>query len=179
MKKPEMSVETVKDNSKNFLRQVDMLTEFECFVGVPSEGNRREDSKEFGNAAIGYINEHGSPANNIPARPHLSPGVASVQDTIAKILGKVAVESISSNDTMLAKRGLSEAGIVAVGAVKQYIVNSSHFTPLAPATIAARESFTKRHNTAMRESPLIFTGSYVRSITYVIRKKGETKNARS
>ncbi len=66
------------DNAQSILDALKSLTKKDVLVGIPAEDSDRDDVP-FGNAGIGYINEYGSPAQNIPPRPHLVPGVKSVK----------------------------------------------------------------------------------------------------
>lgn len=70
-------VTTRVDNAQAILDALKSLTKKDVLVGIPAEDSDRDDVS-FGNAGIGYINEYGSPAQNIPPRPHLVPGVKSV-----------------------------------------------------------------------------------------------------
>jgi hypothetical protein len=60
----------------------------QVMVGIPSKtAERQPDPEEPGpmnNATIGYIMENGSPAANIPERPHLKPGIRDVKDEIVE-----------------------------------------------------------------------------------------------
>lgn len=67
-------VTTRVDNAKAILDALRSLTKKDVLVGIPSEDSGRDDVP-FGNAGIGYLNEYGSPEQNIPPRPHLVPGV--------------------------------------------------------------------------------------------------------
>ena len=71
----------------------------------------------IGNAQIGYINEYGSPAQNIPPRPHLQPGVKSVHaETTAKM--KAAAQAVFDGRTGAATAALESAGTIASGRLK-------------------------------------------------------------
>ncbi|HCA7460069.1 TPA: hypothetical protein MX372_004907, partial [Enterobacter roggenkampii] len=70
-------VTTRVDNAQAILDALKSISKKEVLVGIPEEDSEREDVP-FGNAGIGYVNEYGSPAQNIPPRPHLIPGVKSV-----------------------------------------------------------------------------------------------------
>lgn len=72
-------VTTRVDNAKAILDALRSLTKKDVLVGIPSEDSGRDDVP-FGNAGIGYLNEYGSPEQNIPPRPHLVPGVKSAEE---------------------------------------------------------------------------------------------------
>ena len=65
-------------------------------------------------------------------------------------------------------RGLTAAGQIAADAVRSQIVRQVGFAPLAPSTLRARAAAGFKGTKA-----LIVTGELMRSITHVIRKKGE------
>ena len=151
------------DNVQSILDALKALTKKDVLVGIPEAEDAR-DNGDFGNAAIGYINENGSPAQNIPARPHLKPGVTSVQDQTLMHL-KAAAQKAMEGDEAGALTSLDRAGTVAANGVKRYMTITG-FTPLADATVAARQ---RRGRTGIK--PLIDTGEYRRAITHVVRDK--------
>ncbi|WP_429498952.1 hypothetical protein ACQUFY_08495 [Robbsia andropogonis] len=143
------------------LEQIGELTKRQVLVGIPDGAPSRQDTPQS-NAQIGYLQETGSPANNIPARPFLVPGVADVQEQVAEILQGGVKEALSGRAALPRMHG---AGMVAQGAVRRKITNGP-FQDLAPATIAARQA---RGRTGTK--PLIDTGQLRNSITYVVREK--------
>ncbi|BCU90714.1 Uncharacterised protein [Yersinia pseudotuberculosis] len=154
------------DKANDVLAALKAIGRKDVLIGIPEEKSEREDIP-FGNAGIGYINEYGSPAQNIPARPHLQPGVRSVQDETTQKL-KQAAQAVFAGNTAAADRALNQAGAIAMNAVKRYII-VGNLTPLAPATLYARKhrKYAKRKG----ENPLIDTGKYREIITYIVRDK--------
>jgi len=151
------------DSAQSILDALKTLANKDVLVGIPESKDERDDG-DIGNAAIGYINENGSPAQNIPPRPHLQPGVRSVEQDFMPHL-KSAARKALEGDTEGAVTSLDRAGTVAANGVKRYITITG-FTPLADATIANR---LRRGRTGNK--PLIDTGEYRRSITHVVRDK--------
>lgn len=151
------------DNAAAVLASLKAIASKDVLVGIPEEKSERDDVP-FGNAGIGYINENGSPAQNIPARPHLVPGVRSVDEQTLPHL-RAAAQAAMSGNTASAEMGLNRAGALAANGVKRYMTITG-FTPLADRTINARLS---RGRTG--DKPLIDTGQYRRAITYVVRDK--------
>jgi hypothetical protein len=151
------------DNAQSILDALKTLANKDVLVGIPQSKDERDDG-DIGNAAIGYINENGSPAQNIPPRPHLKPGVRSVEQDFMPHL-KAAARKALEGDAEGAVTSLDSAGTVAANGVKRYITITG-FTPLADATIANR---LRRGRTGNK--PLIDTGEYRRSITHVVRDK--------
>lgn len=114
------------------------------------------------NATIGYIMENGSPAANIPERPHLIPGVQEAREDIADQLEGGARAILEGRETD-ANRVLHRVGLVAQNAVRRKI-DEGPFDPLSPVTLSKRR---KRGRTGTK--PLIDTAQYRNAITYVVR----------
>lgn len=151
------------DTAQSILDALKTLANKDVLVGIPESKDERDDG-DIGNAAIGYINENGSPAQNIPPRPHLKPGVKSVEQDFMPHLKAAAQKALEGNAEG-AVMSLDRAGTVAANGVKRYITITG-FTPLADATIANR---LRRGRTGNK--PLIDTGEYRRSITHIVRDK--------
>ena len=162
-------VTTTKDELEKITKMVKALGRRQVLVGVPSSTTRRDpepgEPADINNATIGYLMENGSPANNIPARPHLVPGVENVLDKVALALGQAAKLAMSGGSEEKIEANLEIAGQKARDGVKNKI-SSGPFTPLKEDMIKARK---RRGRTG--EKPLIDTTQYQNSITYVLRKK--------
>lgn len=154
----------VKDKTKQILAAVESVTKSSVYVGIPATKAERTDDAPIGNAAIGYIQEHGAPENNLPARPFLIPGVKAVRAKVAAIF-KRAGQSAIEGRTLDVERGLNAAGMVAQVAVKKVITDGIP-PPLSEGTLEKR-----RARGVTRETPLIDTGQLLNSITYVIRRR--------
>lgn len=185
-------VTTRVDNSQAILDALRSLTKKDVLVGIPSEDSEREDVP-FGNAGIGYVNEYGSPAQNIPPRPHLIPGVKSVEEQTVPQL-KAAAQAALDGNAAGEERALNRAGTLAANGVRRYMTITG-FTPLADSTVEARarrgrkgakaelarRSADGKLNAINPDSgqlisnenvrPLIDTGQYRRAITHVVRDK--------
>lgn len=158
-----------QDNMKKVLEAINGLVGKDVLVGIPDSAPERRadeagDPLPPSNAVIGYIQETGSPANNIPPRPFLVPGVANVQAAIASRLGKAASAALSG-DKEGAEVQMARAGLQAQNSVRARI-NGGVMPQLKDSTIANR---LRRGRTGT--VPLIDTGQLRNSITYVIRKK--------
>jgi hypothetical protein len=153
------------DRLKEVLESISGLVDKQVLIGIPDSAPERKDDEPLSNAAIGYIQETGSPANNLPARPFLVPGVASAQDKTLPQMQK-AVEAALDGDLPRAEKRMASAGLVAQNSVRAKI-NSGIAPQLKASTLAARR---RRGRTGT--VPLIDTGQLRNSITYVIRKKG-------
>lgn len=154
-------------------RNVTELTGGSVYVGVPADEAARDDDSPIDNAAIGYIMENGSPEANVPARPHLVPGVRAAGDEVAlrlRAAALAATDPTTSDASDEASQALHGAGLAAVNSVRALIVSKIAPT-LAESTVDARR---RRHGRKEAEegddgeTPLIDTGDYIKHITYVV-----------
>ena len=152
-------MQMITDALPDLLRRLAAVAQRDVLVGVPA-GEARDDGPS--NAEIGYQNEFGSPANNIPARPHLLPGVAAAQDKVAAKLTQAA-DAAASGRVSDAERHLHAAGLLAQNSVRRTLTTTA-YRALSERTLAERRA---RGRTGTK--PLIDTGQYRRSITYVVR----------
>lgn len=163
---------TIKtDITDQVLKALRSLTRNQCLIGVPAANADRdpepgEPKQSASNALIGYIMETGSPAQNIPARPFLVPGVESVEPEIARRYQAGALAVLDGRATDLDPTH-SAVGLIAVAAVQAKIADGP-FVPLAPRTLAARQAKGRTG-----EKPLIDTGQLRRAQNFVIRRKGQ------
>lgn len=156
------------DRLDQVMRSIRDLTKEHVLVGVPSStADRQPDADDplpINNATIGYIMETGSPAKNIPARPHLVPAVAEISDAVAERYRDGAKAALDGRGDIHKTHEI--VGLMAQNAVRRKVTEGG-FAPLAPATIANRRA---RGRTGIK--PLIDTGQYRASLTYVIRSQG-------
>lgn len=152
-------LETLHDGLPDLLRRMAAVAQRDVLVGIPA-GEQRDDGPT--NAEIGYQNEFGSPANNIPARPHLIPGVAAVQDKAVARLTQAA-SAAATGRMSDAERHLHAAGLIAQNSVRRTLTTAA-YRPLSERTLAERRA---RGRTGTK--PLIDTGQYRNAITYVVR----------
>ena len=166
----EGKVELKADNLSKIMESVQQLTKKDVLVGIPAENAKRqpdpEDPEPMSNAAIGYIMETGSPSQNIPARPHMIPAIKEQALKISQYL-QAAAKAALNGDAPGILRGLNAAGLYASTAIKKKITDGLE-PPLAASTMAARqrEGFDG-------DKPLIRTGQYRNSITYVLRDQSQ------
>ena len=139
----------------------------DVLVGVPSDKAQRkaeETNEPMNNATIAYIQDNGSAAANIPARPFMQPGIEAVKSKIAVSLQHGARGALNGEQEAVEK-GLNIAGLAAQASIRGKI-NEGIPPPLSPRTIAARKS---RGRTGVK--PLVDTGQLRNAINYVVRKK--------
>jgi hypothetical protein len=183
----------IVDHSPEVIKQIRALVDNQVLVGIPAEkGYRRATEDEpavVNNALIGYLMEFGQPEMNIPARPHLYPGVEKVKNKIAEHFKKAAVAALEGNVGSSIK-ALHAAGLIAQNSVRNEIQNGGH-KALAYSTVLARarrgragaiKEIERRKDpnggdiddAALSNAnvrPLVDTGQYRNSTTYVIRKR--------
>ncbi len=161
-----MTVEVKQDRVGAVVLAIEMLKHRAVFVGIPAEFAQRDDDAPISNAQIGYINEFGSRASNIPPRPHLVPGIRAYVPQAQLRLKKALVAACDSSLTAPppsedvrkpqpsltqiqseARRAkpldpvlkqLNAIGVEAVVSIKKQITDGLS-PPLAEATIAARK----------------------------------------
>ena len=192
-------VSVVLDNSQTFLAALEELTKNAVFVGIPSTRITREpepgQKSTPNNAVIGYVQENGDPAHNVPPRPFLMPAITDNRAEILKRMKAITVAGFSGNLPRV-KSLRVQLGLYAQRAVQQKITDGP-FLPLADATLEARvrRRFGKgaagsrkgaRLELARRAMglspgtdlarPLIDTGQLRRAITYVV---GPARNVKS
>lgn len=162
-----MTAKLVKNMLPQMIAAMNALAKNEVLVGIPSdsEKNARDDGP-ITNAQIGYINEFGAPEMNIPARPSLIPGVKSAWPEASKYMAKGAKVALSGSGDPVStiEKVLNGAGLIAQAAVVQEI-NDGLEPALAAPTLAAR-----KRNGFEGENPMIVTGNFKASITYVVKK---------
>lgn len=150
------------------------LTQDRVLVGIPSEKAFRDPEPddphpELNNAEIGYLNEFGAPEANIPARPHLVPGVAkATKEAVPKIYADAATKALDGNLSAV-KDAHGKVGFTATSSVKNLIADGID-PALADSTIAKRKARGRTGTT-----PLLDTGQYRRNIDFVIRPAGGVK----
>jgi hypothetical protein len=178
-----LNIKKVVDNSALLADALQVLADNQLLVGFTRQA-RHDVTRQVGrktvttpggeltNAAIAYIQEHGSPAHNIPPRPFLLPGVRKAQKAILAQLQRSA-RAAANGDPLGVQRGLNGAGLVAVSGIKGYIRDGVD-PPLAPRTLQIRRAHGFRGTT-----PLIQTGQLLNGVTYTLsqRRRRSVKKA--
>lgn len=117
-------------------RAVHELAGSEVLIGVPAAKDGRTDNGGFGNAAIAYTQETGSPANNIPARPFLAPGVKDIVPAAVLKLEEAAKEALRGNRDKV-RAILHGIGLDGVSAVRKRF-DDNNWQALKKTTLDAR-----------------------------------------
>lgn len=178
-----------KSNFKAVQAALKRLTRDEVLIGVPRETAPRQ-GEPVNSAQLLYIHEFGSPARNIPERPVLRPSVAAIRDGAITVL-KTAATRVLNGATGEAERALRYVGLMGQKAAQERIAEGIP-PALSDATLKARAR--RKRGTGHRidkgakaelarraagetpgmvdTTPLIDTGSMLKAITYVIRRRG-------
>lgn len=158
----------VFDNVRKVANSMRALAENQVLVGVPQEEAPRK-GEPISNAQLGYIHETGAPEANIPARPHLVPGVSESRDDWLPRLRESVKASFEGRDSAVLGN-MNGAGLIAQNAVHKKI-QANIPPPLAESTVYARQHRKKNRRKASTVTALIDTGQYLKSLIYVIRKR--------
>lgn len=178
------AAKTVIDRLPEVLKALELLVSKKVLVGIPDAKAGRRDGPAS-NAVIGYVQETGDPRRNLPARPFLVPGVASIRGDVVAGLGNAGRLALDGKPAAV-ERQLAALGLLGQNAVRKRITDGIP-PPLAASTVAGRLRRTRKGKRLLAQlrasgadlgqfgadnyTPLIATGQLRQSITYVIRTK--------
>lgn len=151
----------------------------DILVGIPAADSAVKDGNTVYLADIATINNFGSQAANIPARPFGSNLMENYGSEIKKFYTKEVGDSLKGKRPM--KQALNRIGFIASGFMKQNL-STGKWAPNAPITIfggwmsrGGKSFFVKGKKSA---KPLIDTGEMRRAITWVLKKVGGKKDVK-
>jgi hypothetical protein len=162
-----MTITIKTDNLKKMLASLHRLEKQSVLIGIPgADFGRKPDPGEapITNAEIGYKMEFGSPAEKIPPRPTLIPGITAELPKLEKRLRSAASAAVVGDDKEI-DRQLEAVGIEGQIAVKK-MINSNVPPKLSDTTIAKRLA---KGRTGTRT--LVDTAQFRESVTYIRRGK--------
>ena len=108
-----------------------------------------------------YLHSHGSMAFQIPPRPVIEPAIEANKEPICLELKKAAISTLDHKKPD-AITHLKLAGMTGQNAARAWFTDPrNHWAPNAPSTIARKGS----------DKPLIDTGDFRKSITYVLSEE--------
>lgn len=154
------------DFTDRFMKAIESFKKDAVLVGIPETENNRDNAGPIGNAALLAINNFGSPANNIPARPVMQIGIKNAQEAIAAQF-KVAAQTVLSKGPSALQTYYERAGIIASQSIKKVINDQEGIDPPAEATLKARKYITKTGFKGTKA--LVVTGQMRNAITYVVK----------
>ncbi len=169
----------MRDNTEEFKKSLKLLRGSQVLVGVPRDGardvgwdvgvgsvggttKRRKGTGKVNNATLAYVHNNGSPAQNIPARATLGPGIKDAQREISDYMEQAGKNAMNGSFDKT-EAAMMAAGIKAVVSVKKRI-RSNTPPKLSERTLAAR-----RRRGVTRTNTLVDTGQYLNAHTFVLR----------
>lgn len=161
--KPYMKV--TSDTTKNMQKAIDSMKGNMTLVGIPQNDNARQEEGPIGNAGILFINEFGSPGQNIPARPVMAIGIKNAQPALAEEFKKCAQAALTKGFQAI-DQYYERVGIIASNSIKKVINDQDGIEGPSEATLKARESRGFKGTKS-----LVVTGQLRNAITYVVRGK--------
>lgn len=161
MKKPTLTV--TSDFTDNFNAIIKKFKNDDVLVGIPADDTTRKDGDPINNATLLAINNFGSPAQNIPARPVMAIGINNAQDAIAEQF-KVCAQNVLSKGFEALRIYYERAGIIASNSIKKAINDQDGIKEPAESTLAARKARGFKGTKA-----LVVSGQMRNAITYVVR----------
>ena len=167
MSKPKLTIQ--QDNTKQIMDVIKSFRHDKVLVGIPaSDPDRTPEAGEadsgISNAALLFINEFGSPGQNIPPRTPMQTGITLAQEPIADEYKKGLQTSW--------KKGLpgldlhyERAGMIAVASVKKVINEQINMEAPKQSTLDGRKRRGFKGTKA-----LLVTGQMRNAITHVVQK---------
>ena len=153
----------IKDHSEKFKALVRTLQTKEVLVGIPADEDARNDETTLGNAAILFINNFGSPAQNIPPRPVMDIGIKRALPSIVKEFERAALVTLDGSESKL-NQSFERVGVIASQSIKATIDEQIDIDPPAQSTLIKRQAKGFQGDKA-----LVVTGQLRNSITYVVK----------
>lgn len=157
------TVKVTSDFTKQFNEIIKKFKKDTVLVGIPEDTSERKNHDGINNATLLAINNFGSPANNIPARPVMEIGIRNAQEPIAAEFAKAAKEVLTKGPAAV-DLYFNRAGMIAANSIKKAINSQEGISPPAESTMASRKARGFKGTKA-----LIVTGQMRNAITYVVK----------
>lgn len=165
---------------------IEQLASTKLMVGIPGSKTTREKGEPITNAEILYIQEHGAPEVNIPAREVMRPVILDQKAMISDEFRKAGIAAF---------KGQQDTAETILGQLGQEIADlfrariQGHIPPpLSPKTVLRRTTRLAAYKNASRKkraqmraeattpeaiadaTPLLDTGQLSHALTWVLRK---------
>lgn len=160
----EPTLEVTEDRTDELKRIIDSFRKDTVLIGIPSEDSQRKGKQAINNATLMFINEFGSPGQNIPARTPMATGIKLAQPAISEEYKKALVAAFSKGFGALTTY-YNRIGTIASNSVKAVINQQTDMQALSESTLMSREAKGFSGTKA-----LIVTGQLRNSITYVVKE---------
>lgn len=157
------SLKVLKDFTKSFQKTIETLKNKEVLIGIPDNGKARRDD-EISNATLLFINNFGSPANNIPARPVVNIGMKNAYPDIVQEMKKAAQAALKGTGNL--DKYYERCGVIGSNSIKRVIDDQEGIEHISFATALSR--LRKGFN---GDKALLVTGQMRNAITYVVKDK--------
>lgn len=162
-----------EDRTDEFNAIIKRFRRDDVLVGIPQQDTTREPAEnadgvqsEINNATLLAINEFGSPAQNIPARPVMAIGIRAAQKEIAEQFKQAMLGAFKTGISALSTY-YNRAGIIASTSIKKTINAQEGIKEPSEATLETRRAQGFKGTKA-----LIVTGQMRNAITYVVKGEG-------
>lgn len=157
----------VTDRTDELMKLIKSYKSEDVLVGIPASdtGRKETDAGPINNATLMFINEFGSPVNNIPARPAMQIGIRMAQPEIVQEFRSMLSQSLKQGLSGLDKYW-NRIGMIASNSVKNVINEQIDIQAPASSTLKTRESRGFKGVKA-----LLVTGQMRNAITWVTRTK--------
>ena len=156
-------VTVTEDFTEKFNQIVKSFKRDAVLVGIPADESQRAGIGPINNAALLAINQFGSAAQNIPARPVMTIGIKKAQGEISEQF-KLAVQKTFSEGAAALNTYYNRAGIIASNSIKKVINSQEGIKPPAESTLEAR-----KYKGFSGTKALIVSGQMRNAITYTVR----------
>ena len=158
-----MAKSTVKDIDKGWRRiveELNVLNDYDVFVGIHSTARSSDETGELTAAAIGAIHEFGTKDGRILPRPWLRTSIDHFSREISEKYGEI-FRQVTKGQGFTAKRGLNRLGLFTQAKVRAYFtrVGQSEWPDISDETKLAKGS----------TGILIDSGFLRRGVTYTVR----------
>lgn len=163
MRNPTLTI--TEDFTDKFNDIVKAFKKDAVLVGIPQDKTQRKTHDMINNATLLAINNFGSAAANIPARPVMNIGIKNAQADIAEQF-KLAVQKSFQQGINALNIYYNRAGIIASNSIKKAINSQEGIDGPAESTLATRKSQGFSGTKA-----LIVTGQMRNAITYVVKSE--------
>lgn len=164
MSQPSMKV--TEDRTAEIMKIIKSFKHDSVLVGIPQDDAERKEGDPINNATLLFINNFGSPGQNIPPRPVMEIGLKNAQDRIADEFKKALQQSWKNGLTALPVY-YNRAGMIASNSVKRAINDQLGIQAPADSTIKTRES-----RGFAGKKALLVTGQMRNAITWVVQEGG-------
>lgn len=152
-----------EDRTEEIMKVIRSFKNDRVLVGIPQDDGQREEGDQINNASLLFINNFGSPGQNIPPRPVMQIGIRNAADRIADEYKK-AVQKSWAGGLPDVEQSYERIGMIASNSIKRAINDQIDIEPPAQSTMDTRKSKGFSGTKA-----LLVTGQMRNAITWVVK----------